>query len=154
MRLKLTQDKIICRLRWVAASVILLDGGCTLLGQPLEFWSDPRYASEYNSFVRLFLVQGWQVFTIMGLLYTIAAISIASIVPRRAGLLILFTLLLCHFSGASTWMIWYFGFTELQSDLVGMCIAILVTVAIGEAKQAKDKAAESEYQAKRREILS
>ena len=74
-------------------------------------------------------------FIIASLLYGIGAILIVSFVPRKISLVILFTLLLGHFRGASAWMLYYLGLRLLQADLVCLCIAILVVMAIGKAKE-------------------
>jgi len=131
---KLTKDKVVLRLRWVMALVMFLDGVCTLIGQPPSYWHDFGRAQELDYFPRLFLVHGYMAFIIASLLYATGAILIVSFVPRKISLVILFTLLLGHFRGASAWMLYYLGFKLFQVNLVCLCLAILVVMAIGKAK--------------------
>jgi hypothetical protein len=129
---KLTTDKIIRRLRWVLLLAILIDGACTLIGQPPDY---PRATEENEPIVGFFLERGYVVFAAAGLLYGVGIIFIISVVPRRIGLIILFTLLLAHFWGATSWLAWKFGYSIRADYIFDLCMAVLITMAIGKAKE-------------------
>jgi predicted membrane channel-forming protein YqfA (hemolysin III family) len=127
---KFTTDKVIRQLRWVALLVMLLDAACTLIGQPSSFWHDPSTTNENAPIVRFFLSRGVIPFAVGGILYIVGVLFIASITPRRVGLAILFYLLLGHFFGMSSWILYYFRCSHSIWGVFQIGIAVLITLAI------------------------
>jgi hypothetical protein len=132
MRLpKLTTDKLVCRLRWMVLVVMLMDAIITLIGQPPSFWKDPGTVNEHDPLVRFFLARGVLAYAIGGLLYICGSLYIASVVPRPFGLAILFYVLLGHFWGATSWMVYGFQFGYVLINLFQVSVAVLITLALG-----------------------
>ncbi|MGH7953008.1 MAG: hypothetical protein ACREFE_13985, partial [Limisphaerales bacterium] len=127
---KFTTDIVIRRLRWVVLLVMLADGAITLVGQPPSFWHDSRNTNEIEPVVRFFLARGAIPYIVVGLIYGFGALFIASILPRRLGLTLLFFLLLEHFWGMTSWCIYYFGVSIRLHDAFELCIAALITFSI------------------------
>ena len=122
---KFTTDKIVRRLCWVAVWTIFFDDFNTLLGQPASFWQHPETADEFNRLTHYFISQGWLAYSLEQLAYAAGAFLLASILPRRCALVMLFALILGHFDGASSWLAhrWHFGTT-------GMVIYAILLAAI------------------------
>ena len=113
--LKFTTDKTVRRLRWVAVWTIFFDDFNTLLGQPASFWQHPESADEFNRLTHFFISHGWLAYCLEQLVYAAGTFLLASILPRRCALVMLFALILGHFDGASSWLAhrWGFGTTGM-----------------------------------------
>ncbi|HEY5044015.1 MAG TPA: hypothetical protein VIK53_18740 [Verrucomicrobiae bacterium] len=59
-----------------------------------------------------------------------SALLIASVVPRTIGIAVLFWLLLAHFGGVESWLVYHFGFSLLLQQVFELGIAILIAFAI------------------------
>ncbi|HZZ29557.1 MAG TPA: hypothetical protein VFE46_16290 [Pirellulales bacterium] len=99
-----TGDEILRRLRWVMFGVMLFDPILTLIGQPGSYWAHPETVHEANGFWRWFMVRGWSDFVLMHLLYDLGAFWLASTLPRRYAVVIIFAFTFGHFDGASNWL--------------------------------------------------
>lgn len=127
---KVITDRIIKRLRWVMFLAILVDGMVTLIGQPPAYWQNAAAAWEENKVFRPLLAHGWLPFASCGLLYATAATALVSILPNLPGLAALFSLIMGHFFGASTWIAYNFGYGINGAILYGCCLAVLVALAL------------------------
>src|SRR5438128_1443780 len=125
---RLTKDCLTKRLRWVMVCVILSDTFATLLGQPKSYWQHPATASEYNRFMRLFVAQGCWPFLFWSLLYVAGALLVVSILPRRFALMGLFSYILCHYFGASTWWVYHWGYGMQASIIYGIILAVVLVL--------------------------
>ena len=83
LRIRLTSDRLIRRLRWVMAGVIGLDTINTLLDSPAGYWQHPASGRELNRFIQLFVIQGWLPFLLWSLLY-VAGILCRRVCPAAA----------------------------------------------------------------------
>jgi len=101
----MTSDLLLRRLRWVMVCVITLDVIITLFGQPPFYWRFPVLAEEYNQLARAVLKHGWTAFILAAVLYTTAAFIIVSTTPRRLALVVLFSVIMGHYFGASSWLV-------------------------------------------------
>lgn len=110
------------RLRWILPPVIGLDTACTLGGQPAAFWHDPSVANEGNDLFYHFIVQGPVFFLATSLLYIAVAVLLASWLPRPLALVTVLAYVLGHYLGASTWLLYHWGF--------GMWIAVTYAIAL------------------------
>ena len=130
---KFTTDKIVRRLRWVTLMVMLADAVITLIGQPPTFWHDPKVANEGEPIVRFFLVRGFFTYAFVGSLYVIGSLVLASITPRNIGMTILFFLLLEHFWGVTSWLVYSMGANIRLQDAFELGIAALIALAVCQA---------------------
>lgn len=129
---RLTTDGLVRRLRWVMVCVILSDTVHTLLGQPKSYWQHPATASEQNQFIRLFVIQGCWPFVLWSLLYVAGAFIAVSILPRRFALVTLFSFILGHYFGASTWWVYHWGYGSKAAIIYGIILAaVLVLCGVG-----------------------
>jgi hypothetical protein len=108
---KFTTDRIVKRLRWVMVCAMLFDSCVTLLSQPRSYWHHPETVIENNHFFRYFFGQGLPVYLLTILVYIVVTFLLVSIVPRRLALVGVFSFILGHYYGASTWLNyrWHFG---------------------------------------------
>ena len=130
-----TNDKVICRLRWVTLAVMLTDAIVTLVGQPPNFWRDSKSVNEGEPIVRFFLSHGVIPYVVVGALYVAGVLFLASITPRRIGLTILFFFLLEHFWGATSWFMYHFGYNIRLQNIFELSIAVLIALAIGKGQK-------------------
>ena len=108
--------------------VILMDTTNTLLGQPKSYWQHPATAMEHNRFMRLFVAQGYLPFALWSFLYVAGAFFLVSILPRRLSLIILFSFILGHFFGASTWWVYRWGYGNKASVIYGIILAVILVL--------------------------
>lgn len=127
---KFTTDKVIRQLRWVTLLVMLVDGVITLMGQPPNFWHNPKAADEMNPIVRFILVRGVFTYALVGSLYVIGSLILASVTPRKIGVTILFFLLLEHFWGVTSWLVYYMGCSLRLQAAFELGIAALIAFAV------------------------
>ena len=125
-----TTDKVIRRLRWITLLVMLADAVITLLGQPSSFWHNPKVANEAEPIVRFFLVQGVFAYAFVGSLYVIGSLVLASITPRKIGMTILFFLLLEHFWGVTSWLVYRMHCNIRLQNAFELGIAVLIALAV------------------------
>ena len=93
----------------------------------------PATASEHNQFIRLFVIQGCWPFVLWSLLYVAGAFFAVSILPRRFALVTLFSFILGHYFGASSWCVYYWGCGSKGAIIYGIILAaVLVLSGVGE----------------------
>ncbi|MCX6877368.1 MAG: hypothetical protein NTW21_26700 [Verrucomicrobia bacterium] len=126
--LRLTTDCLVRRLRWVMVGVILSDTINTLLGQPKSYWQHPATAYEHNQFIRLFVTQGYLPFVLWSLLYIAGAFIAVSILPRRFALMTLFSFILGHYFGASSWWVYHWGYGMQGAIIYGIILAVVLVL--------------------------
>jgi len=118
--IRLTDDPIVKRLRWIMAGAMLFSIVNTLAGQPGTFWSDPGSAirgdglsihNPTNHSFEFFLGYGWQAYLAATLAYLAAAFLLVSLLPRKAALVSAFSFVFGHYFGASNWLAvrWHLG---------------------------------------------
>ena len=125
---RLTKDGLVRRLRWLMVGVILSDTISTLLGQPASYWRHPGTAEEHNQFIRLFITQGYLPFVAWSLLYIVGAFIAVSILPRRLALMTLFSFLLGHYFGASSWWVYQRGYGVEVAIVYGIVLAVVLVL--------------------------
>lgn len=136
---KFTTDPIVKRLRWVMAGAIIFSVINTLLGQPGSFWHHPETAirgdglSIYNSTnytFDFFLGHGWLPYLFTCLLYISIVFLLVSILPRRAALITIFSVILGHFFGASNWLAvrWHLGTNS--AGIYGLVLAPIIVLSL------------------------
>jgi len=130
---QLSAEDIIRRLRWVMLAVILIDTVCTLSGQPPGYWHDHSKVNEIEPVTRFFLVRGVLPFAVGAVLYLVGAFCVVSFTPTRIALTLLFTFLLAHFWGATSWLLYHFHYGVRCQNLFEIAVAALVTLALGKA---------------------
>jgi hypothetical protein len=126
----LTTDKTVRRLRWVMLGVILFDLGNTLLGQPGSYWQHPETADEGNQLFHFFMVLGPLAFFSFELVYLAVAFLVASLACRRGALIGIFSYILGHYYGASSWLANHWHFGAASFIVYGIVLAcVLVSLA-------------------------
>ena len=125
----LTTDNTVKRLRWVMVGAMLFDKANTILGQPDSYWQHPATANEGNVFFRFFLSHGLPVYLLFSLVYIVGIFLLASVLPRRCSLVVIFSFILCHFLGASTWLAygWHLGIAG--PIIYGIVLSVLIVVS-------------------------
>ncbi len=121
---KLTKDRVLKRLRWFMVCVILVDTVNTLLGQPPGYAENPEAAQEFNKFMKIFVGWGAWPFVATSLLYVIGWFLLVSVLPRKVAYASMFAVVLGHYFGASTWMVYHWGFGVQASVIYGAVIAL------------------------------
>jgi len=74
--------------------------------QAFGYWSDPSTAYEHNPFVRFFARLGYLPFILYWVVYAAAAFFIVARVPRRFAPIALFTFILPHYFGVTSWWVY------------------------------------------------
>jgi hypothetical protein len=144
--LKLTDDELVQRLRWVMVAAIIFSVINTLAGQPESFWQHPDTAMRgdglsihdaTNHTSEFFLGRSWQAYVLANLVYISAAFLVVSILPRTAALLAIFSVIFGHFFGATNWLAvrWHGGMAAatVYGFTLGAVIAALTLPASGPA---------------------
>jgi hypothetical protein len=126
--LKPTADKTVKRLRWVMVGTMLFDKMNTLFGQPSAYWKNPATANEGDAFFRFFLSRGISVYLLFSLVYITVTFLVVSVVPRRPGLILIFSFILGHFLGASTWLAYRWHFGIIGPILFGIILSVLIVL--------------------------
>jgi hypothetical protein len=129
-RLSFSSDETLKRLRWIVLLVMLMDGFVTLFGQSWQFWQNSKYVNEIDPLWRFFLAKGVISFIGAYLLYVVTALLIASVAPRFIGITILFWLLLSHFCGVESWLVYHFGCGLILQQAFELGLAVLVAFAL------------------------
>jgi hypothetical protein len=127
---RFTADTGVRRLRWVVILIILVDGAFTLFGQTSSYWHDASTVSEIDPVARFFLVRGVAAYISWVLLRAVLYFVIASIVPRKVGMAILFFGLLEHFWGITSWILYHFHWSTWWQNAFESVIAVVVTFSI------------------------
>ena len=136
--IKFTGDPIVKRLRWVMTGAILFSMILTLAGQPESFWLHPATAirgdglsiyNPTNPCFEFFLGRGWQLFLLASLVYCGLAFLLVSLLPRRASLIVIFSVILGHYFGGSNWLAihWHLGIPG--PSLYGMALGLLIVLS-------------------------
>ena len=124
---KFTTDKTVKQLRWVMVSTIVFDKCCTLFGQPSSYWHHHQTVVEGNPLARYFLVQGLTFYIPYSLVYIFLMILLASTIPRKLALVLIFYAIFGHYFAVCTWFVWGF---HLGTGAVGIYGLILGTVLV------------------------
>jgi hypothetical protein len=135
----LSRDPLVDKLRWVMLAVMLAGVGLTLTGQPSAFWRDPATAirgdglgihDPTNHSFEFFLGHGWWAYLICSAGYLAAAFLLASALPRRLALVLLFTVTLAHVYAGTNWLAvrWHGGM--LASSVYGLALGFPLAVGI------------------------
>jgi hypothetical protein len=77
-----------------------------------------------NEFMRIFVHLGGLPFVLSSLFYVAACFALVSMCPRKLGYMIMFSATLGHFFGASTWMVYHWGFGVQAAVIYGILISI------------------------------
>ena len=109
---------------------IVLDAAITLWGQPRSYWSDPSTTNEHNTFVRFFARLGYLPFILYWVVYTAAALFIVSRVPRRFAPIAIFTFILPHYFGATSWWVYTWGYGQNAATIYGFALAVVLGMAL------------------------
>lgn len=133
MRLcRLSTDVFVGRLRWVIMCVLLSDTIHTLLGQPDSYWQHPATAKENNRFICFVIIQGCWPFILWSLLYLAGVFVVVSILPRRFALVTLLCFIFAHYFGASSWLVYHWGYGTKGPVIYGIILAaVLVFCGVG-----------------------
>jgi hypothetical protein len=123
-------ENIFKRLRWIMVGAIVLDATHTLWGQPRTYWSDPSTSNEHNTFVRFFAHLGYPLFILYWVVYGAAAFFIVSRVPRRFAPIAIFTFILPHYFGATSWWVYTWGYGQSVATISGFVLAVVLGVAL------------------------
>lgn len=135
--IKLTDDPIVRRLRWVMIGVMVFSMFNTLAGQPGSFWHAPQTAirgdglsihNETNHTFEFFLGYGWQAYLLACLIYFSAAFLVVSTLPRVPALFAIFSVIFGHYFGACNWLAvhWHLAFfsgTSIYGIVLGAIVA-------------------------------
>jgi hypothetical protein len=126
---KPTSDQTVKRLRWVMVGAMLFDKLNTLLGQPSGYWQNPTLTDEGNAFFRFFLSHGLSVYLLFSLIYISAIFWLVSVVPRKPSLMIVFSFILCHFLGASTWLAYHWHLGIAGPIIYGIILSVFIVIS-------------------------
>ena len=113
---------------------MLFDSGITLFSQPSSYWHHPitllaghgfTTVLEHNGLVRYVLGQGVSVYVLASLFYILVVFWLISILPRRLALVGVFSFILAHYHGASTWLSYYWHFGTNASIIYGIILGLV-----------------------------
>ena len=121
------------RLRWLMVVVILIDLSVTILGQPPSYWRDPGTAVEGNDLYRHVVVLGCAPLILAGLIYCAVLTAIASILPRFWSQAMLFSFLLGHFFGGSTWICFHFNGGMASIVIYGIVVSLGIAWSLADS---------------------
>jgi hypothetical protein len=127
---KFTTNRIVKRLRWVMVGAILFDDFITLLGQPNTYWQHPKTAVEINQGIYHSLSQGLPFYLFYSLVIVFLAFLFVSILPRRIGLIAIFTAILNHYFGASTWLCYHWNFGPRGAFIYGIILSVILVLLV------------------------
>ena len=127
---KFTTDKTVKQLRWVMVFTIVFDKFCTLIGQPNSYWHHPETMIEGNQFVRQFLGQGLTVYIPFSVAYIFLMVLLASIIPRKLALVLIFYGIFGHYFAASTWLVYRFHFGVNACAIYGIFVGVVLVQLI------------------------
>ncbi|HXT10649.1 MAG TPA: hypothetical protein VN873_03735 [Candidatus Angelobacter sp.] len=107
----LMTGQIVKRLRWVMIAAMLIDMLNTIFGQPASYWHQSGNVNESFALSHFFLMRGMPIFLFYDVISFAALFFLVSILPKKAGLLTVWSLILAYYFGASTWLFsqWHFG---------------------------------------------
>jgi hypothetical protein len=125
---KLTTDRIVKRLRWVMVGTILFDDFITILGQPNTYWQHPEAAVEINQGIYHSLSRGLPFYLFYSLVIVLFAFLFVSILPRRIALIAIFTAILNHYFGASTWLCYHWNFGPGGAFIYGIILSVILVL--------------------------
>lgn len=138
-----TTDKIVKRLCWLMICVILFDNFNTLAGQSSNYWQHPETVQEGNHLTHFFISRGYMWFCLYELVYMAAAFVLASVLPRKLALVVIFAFIFGHYCGASTWLAdrWHLG---TQGTVVYAIILSVILVLLAFPQNAESGHQKSE----------
>ncbi|HZF01341.1 MAG TPA: hypothetical protein VE344_05530 [Methylomirabilota bacterium] len=127
---KFTTDKITKRLRWVMVCVILFDKFNTLLGQPNTYWQHPETVDEINRGVHYFLSKGLPIYLLDSLITISLLFLFVSIISRKIALIVIFTVILNHYFGASFWLCYHWNFGIGGPLIYGIILSTIIVLLV------------------------
>jgi hypothetical protein len=122
------KDQITKRLYWVMLVPMLCDMIFTLLGQPAGYWLHPETAHEANQVSRFFLTQGWYAFIFMFFMFFLGIFWLASILPGRFALMLVFYFMFVNFVGASCWFLYEWRMGMESPVIFGILLSVLIVL--------------------------
>jgi hypothetical protein len=139
LRLQLTDDPLVKRLRLVTVGAMLFSMFNTLAGQPAKFWLNSEKAirgdglglhNPLNHTFEFFLSRGWQPYMLSCLVYLALAFVAVSVLPRKAALVTCLSFIFGHFYGACQWLAvrWHMGFNGVA--LYGLLLSAAIAWAV------------------------
>ena len=83
---------------------------------------------EGDPLVRAIMQRGLTPLLIISVVYGLGAVALVSVLPRRPALIVLLSLTLYHYYGASTWLQYHFdvSYAALLSGIVLSALLVLV----------------------------
>jgi len=133
--LKLTDDELVKRLRWVMVAAIIFSLINTLAGQPGSFWQHRDTAmrgdglsihNATNHTFEFFLGRSWQAYVLANLVYISAAFLVVSILPRTAALIAVFSVIFGHFFGATNWLAVRWQWGQAAASVYGFALGAVI----------------------------
>ena len=121
-------DQITKRLYWVMLVPMLCDMIFTLLGQPAGYWLHPETAHEANQVSRFFLTQGWYAFIFMFFMFFSGIFWLASILPGRFALMLVFYFMFVNFVGASCWFFYEWRMGMETPVIFGIVLSMMIVL--------------------------
>jgi hypothetical protein len=121
-------------------STMLFDIFLTLLGQPSSYWVHPDSLSERNSQTHYYLAKGISVYVAYELILILILFLLASTLPRKLALILIFYKSFAHYFGACTWLDyhWHFGGTVCSTYAIILGFVIVQLVFPTPQKTTKD----------------
>jgi hypothetical protein len=138
--LRFRKDPTVDSLRWAMFAVMVAGIVLTLAGQPTAFWGHPGLAirgdglgihDPTNHSFEFFLGYGWLAYLACSATYVAVAFLLVSVLPRRAALVLLFTVTLGHVYTGTNWLAirWHGGM--LASFIYGLGLGFPLAVVVG-----------------------
>jgi hypothetical protein len=123
---KFTTDKTVRRLRWVMVSTMLFDIFLTLLGQPSSYWLHPDTLSERNPQTHHYLAQGLSVYVTYEVILILVLLLLASTLPRKLALVLIFYKSFAHYFGSCTWLDYHWHFGDNICSIYGIILGLVI----------------------------
>lgn len=133
-------DRILKRLLWVMAGVILLDMFNTLLGQPTSYWLHPETLNESNMIARFFMTRGWYAYLFMNLIYISVAFLLGWMLSRTGALICVFCYILVGFIGGSNWFFFHWRMGMEAPVIYGILLSVMIVWSSFSERQETDTA--------------
>jgi hypothetical protein len=105
--------------------VMLFDSSITLLGQPSSYWYHPQTVRENNGLFRYFFSQGVSVYVVTTVVYILVVVLLVSVLPRRLALVCVFSFILGHYFGASTWLDYHWNLGINGPIIYGIVLGVM-----------------------------
>jgi hypothetical protein len=129
MTLNMRRNPRLKNLRWVMLAAMCCDATLTLIGQPREYWSTPATAMEANAFFAAVMRHGWGVYLLTAAACAAIVFFLTLILRERIALVILLAATLSSYFGASSWLVYHWGFGATGETITGIVLAIALVKA-------------------------